>query len=96
MPIFQKKLDIDLDIAVLDIFLLDKADIGHKSLGHEKLDILVVLPFNWFYGTQTPLARLQTPFAGLKNPPAGTDTRLAGPQTSFYRTLYPTGTNSWF
>ena len=38
-----KKLDIDLDIAVLDIFLLDKADIGHKSLGHEKLDILVVL-----------------------------------------------------
>ena len=36
-------LDIELDIAVLDIWVLDKSDIGQKSLGHEKLDILVVL-----------------------------------------------------
>ena len=32
-----------MDIAVLDIWVLDKSDIGQKSLGHEKLDILVVL-----------------------------------------------------
>ena len=31
-----------MDIVVLDIFTLDNADIGHKLLGHKKLDILVV------------------------------------------------------
>ena len=40
----RRKLDIMLDIAVLDTFYLDNADIGQNLLGHEKLDILVVLP----------------------------------------------------
>ena len=40
------KLDITLDIKVLDIFVVDITNFGQKRIGLNKLDIFVVHPTN--------------------------------------------------
>ena len=43
----QSKLDITLDIKVLDIFVMDITNFGQKRIGLNKLDIFVVHPRIW-------------------------------------------------